>query len=206
MSRPDFDTLIESLKEHQLKGSIIKCRLEWLPDKPIKIINGHKRDFLCRKFSIPITEEILVAKTEADYLKYLKQFKEPWLTTKSKKAWVNVYAESLYTAGIKPGQIAETVAMLSGTPVRTVRRWLYNRYKDRSQRRRALGGQSGRRGSKSRKPLPLKFRKDFNFLSRESLFLAKTLYNRAGEEFIRLCYLIREHFDRMYGIEGYTTH
>lgn len=185
----DFGKIKASLREHGLKGPIIKCRLEWLSGKPIKIVNGHKREFLCRKFNIPIKEEILVAQSPEDYLRFLDQFKEPVLTPKQKEAWANYYAEELYEAGYRPGQICRMVTLLVEAPMRSVYRWLHDKYKDPVKQE---AGSCCQNGSKQPNNLPLHPKGEYSFIDK---VLWLKVWSKIEERYLyQLLDSVRDHF------------
>jgi hypothetical protein len=163
-----------SIKRHGLLGPIIKARLNFLKDKPLLTVNGHKREEVCVGLGLKPEALILEPKTLEEYLQMLRDFKEPRLNSGEKKDRANIYAFELKKAGCKPGQIVKAVAYLTGMSYRQTVRYLSPEYKDQLQQERASGCQMTAENDRERAN-GLRPRDDYDFLD-------KTLWIRIRKE------------------------
>jgi hypothetical protein len=155
----------DSIKRHGLLGPIIKARLNFLKDKPLLTINGHKREEVCVGLGQKLEALILEPKTLEEYLQMLRDFKEPRLNSGEKKDRANIHAFELKKAGCELGQIVKTVAYLTGMSYWQTARYLGPEYKDASQARTEVGGQMTAENDRERAN-GLRPRDDYDFLDK----------------------------------------
>ena len=155
----------DSIKRHGFLGPIIKARLNFLKDKPLLTVNGHKREEVCVGLDLKPEALILEPKTLEEYLQMLRDFKEPRLNSGEKKDRANIHAFELKKAGCELGQIVKTVAYLTAMSCQQTSRYLGPEYKDASQARTEVGTQMSAKNDHERAN-GLRPRDDYDFLDK----------------------------------------
>ena len=186
------DIIEDSIKRHGLLGPIIKARLNFLKDKPLLTVNGHKREEVCVGLGQKLEALILEPKTLEEYLQMLRDFKEPRLNSGEKKDRANIHAFELKKAGCELGQIVKTVAYLTAMSCQQTSRYLGPEYKDASQARTEVGTQMSAKNDHERAN-GLRPRDDYDFLDK-ILWIRIKKEAKDDKNLYALLDAVRDHF------------